>query len=196
MLGMKADKVRQMGRKRALEVAYAVAVREGVPVFVPVPGTRKATVVRPPGPPAMSLVAAGRKRAIVLPAQMRGPLPSGSPIGNRGPLPSNVVKALSDQKAQADRARSAVERASDAVAAKATSHHMSRKAIGQDLSRLASPQAAIAAKRQGAALKAQSGMRIDPVVASLLKQGHAWGAGGSPFRLGTEGDGQDWPGQG
>jgi len=191
MLGLAEDKVRKMGPWKAIEVAYAIAVREGVPVLVPIPGTRKAKIVRPPSA-AVPLAVVPRRRAIVLPARQRGPMPEAATTGSRGPLPAGLVRALFVRKAKMEKMQAAVDRASDATAARGASHDMSRKIIGPAAGRLSRPAAVGAAIRQGRAAGRGAGVRGGPVSDAARRQGRSEAAGGMPFRLGGQDGGAEW----
>jgi len=106
------DAVRAMGFSAAVRQAAKVASRTGRPVKVPVPGTRKFKVVRPPRkrkrkrPPRFAVP---KVKAAVLPAMVRGPKPD-SMIrpGQRGPASPRQLKKMAlieERRAKIDAVR-------------------------------------------------------------------------------------------
>ncbi len=171
MLGMAEGKVRRMGYKRATQQAYAIACKYGRPVLVPIPGTGRSKVVRPGGGRRTTLAVVPKKKALVLTAQQRGPMPEGSvATGHRGPVDNRTLRILAKKKAMVDAARNAADRTQDARAAKKASHHMSQKAVGRKAAKLGLPPQAKAALMQGKRMRRRSGAAGGKMSRSMRRQ--------------------------
>ena len=125
--GFTEAQVRKIGVPAAYKAAGIIAKRKKRPVLVPVPGTGKSFVRKPPKKKAKprSTPFVARKRAGVLTAQTRAPLPDAYlAVGQRSAMPPKALWATANLAKKRAMAASKVEQQRDAVAARRSSNVM------------------------------------------------------------------------